>query len=144
MEQENNYTPTRWQFSWISLDSGPFATFARESQYMCYKKEYNLNIKPNRTASYFLFGPTNYQRVEGFNTQIHLPNGKSLKIKKHIVPINVPFLIGLAICIEHGTSMNIKKYNFTCKMKRCNILLTLSKWSCVHQRKTNCSIQVQI
>lgn len=64
--------------------------------------------------------------------KISMPNRTYLKIKTHIVAINVPFLIGLHIFMEHGMKMDFNNHQLTCKQEKMENTITLFKWPCLH------------
>lgn len=65
-----------------------------------------MDIKHKRSANSFRFGATKYQIMGSIYAKIPLPNCKKLRMKTHIVPINVPFLIGM----YNGMIMNFYKH----------------------------------
>lgn len=84
-------------FGELCLDSGTTRTLVGIKQFIGYDEEYNQIITKKRSASSFKFGATTYQSMGSFTGRIPLANNTRLCIKTHMIPINVPLLIGLDI-----------------------------------------------
>lgn len=122
--QDKNYTILKDnEFDRFCVEFRGTRTLVVETQYMCYKLEYNLNVKLKRTASSFRFWFHRLPNAGNFRCQNILTERKTIKIKKHILLINVPFLSGMEMFMEHGISMTFEKHQLVRKNGKRNIPL---------------------
>lgn len=82
-------------------------------------------MQPKKSASSFRFGATNYQIMGSFHARIPKPNGTHMNIKTNIFPINVPFLIGLDIFMEHCLQLDFETHQLKCRKEKWKITLQI-------------------
>lgn len=119
-----NYTIRKGDdFDGFCLDTRAKRTLVGLNQLECLKQQFRKHIELKRTAISFRLGNINYQSIGSLYAKVPLPQKEEIDIKTHVVPINVPFLIGLDIFIEHGLIMDLGSYKLISKDKKWELPL---------------------
>lgn len=93
----NNTTLEQDNFHGYCIDSGASRTLVGKQQFDAYCKDLQVEVDIQPSPHTFRFGSGVHQSIGSFMARLPLPNSSFLTFKTYIVPIDVPFLIGLDV-----------------------------------------------